>query len=93
MADASDTEITAAVRKVLVKHWVDVSRIRIRVTRGVLILTGTIDKIYGAEGGPVDRSFLSSLDQGLQAVKGLRRIRYQFGNWAKDGGEWVVPAG
>ena len=32
MADFSDKDIAAAVRKVLVKNWVNVSRVRIRVT-------------------------------------------------------------
>jgi hypothetical protein len=92
MAELSDTQIAAGVRKVLVKNWVDVSRIRIRVARGVLILTGTIDKIYGA-GGAVDPKWLNAIDADLAHMPGLRRIRYQFGNWTRDGGEWVVPAG
>ncbi len=93
MADFSDKDIASACRKVLVKNWVDVSRIRLRVTSGLLILTGAIEKTYGAEGGPVDPSFLSAVDQGLQTVKGLRRIRYQFSNWTRDGGVWVAPIG
>ena len=94
MTDPPATEARLlSVRKVLVKNWVDCSRVRIRVAKGLLILTGTIDKVYGAEGGPVDRRYLSSMDQSLQAIQGLRRIRYQFSNWSKDGGEWVVPVG
>jgi hypothetical protein len=93
MAEFSDKDIAAAVRKLLVKNWVDVSKVRMRVTSGLLTLTGTIEKVYGAEGGPVDPKFLSAVDHALQGVKGLRRVRFQFTNWTKDGGEWVAPVG
>ncbi len=93
MAEMNDKDIASAVRKVLVKNWVNVSQVRLRVTSGLLTLTGTINKVYGAEGGDVDPSFLSAIDNALQGVKGLRRVRFQFSNWTKDGGEWVAPAG
>ena len=91
MAELNDKDVTIAVRKILVKNWVDIAKIRIRVTGGVAILTGTIGKTYAAEDATVDPKFLSSVDHGLQTVKGLRRIRFQFSNWTKDGGEWVQP--
>jgi hypothetical protein len=93
VAELSDKEVTVGVRKILVKNWVDIAKVRIRVTKGVAILTGTIAKTYAADDANVDPKFLSSVDQGLQTVKGLRRIRYQFDNWTKDGGEWVKPVG
>ena len=93
MADLTDNDLAVLVRKALVKSWIDVSKVRIRVAKGVAILSGRIDKIYGATDGEIDPKFLSVVDHELQTIKGLRRIRYQFENWTKDGGEWVVPLG
>jgi BON domain len=91
VAKMGDKDLTVAVRKILVKNWVDIAKIRIRVTGGVAILTGTIAKTYAADDATVDPRFLAAIDHGLQTVKGLRRIRFQFSNWSKDGGEWVQP--
>jgi hypothetical protein len=90
----SDVDVTSSVRKVLVKNWVDVAKVRIRVTGGLLTLSGTVAKAHGGTGDDlVDVNFLTTLDHALQHVKGLRRVRYNFANWSKDGGEWVVPVG
>jgi hypothetical protein len=44
MADVSDNDLAVLVRKGFVKNSIDVSKIRIRVAKGVAILTGTISR-------------------------------------------------
>ena len=73
MRAPTDIEINCGVRRVLVQHWIDLGRLSIRTTRGVVYLSGTIDKLRESSaflGGDE----LNSILQAIQRLPGVRRV-------------------
>ena len=87
---ADDVKITSMARKVIVKNWFDISRVRIRVTRSVIRVQGHFSKLTGSpderEG---DQAGLRKLDEDLLAISGVRGVAYQIDNWVHESsGSW-----
>jgi len=78
----NDVQITAMARKILVRNWMDVSRMRIRAVRGVIHMQGRIAKLTGsADQREGDESGMRKLDEDLRMISGVRGVNYQLENW------------
>ncbi len=89
-AMADDVKMTSMARKLIVRNWLDISRLRVRVTRGVIFVSG---RIYKLTGGPSERegdeAGLRKLDEDLHSVPGVRGVAYQLENWTREAsGAW-----
>jgi hypothetical protein len=90
MAMSDDMKITALARKIIVKNWFDVSRLRVRTTRGVVLVQGRIYKIAG----PVNERdgtevVMRKLDEDLHGIPRIRGVNYQLENWVSvSSGVW-----
>lgn len=87
---ADDVKMTSMARKMIVRNWLDISRLRVRVTRGVIFVSGRIHKLTG---GPSekegDEPGLRKLDDDLHGVPGMRGVAYQLENWTHEtSGGW-----
>jgi hypothetical protein len=86
-APLNDMDINRLVRRILVKHWVDLGRLSVRSTRGHVMLHGRLQRLAGATGflsGPaVDSMFYE-----LRRQPGVGRVTAHFENWSCDGGLW-----
>lgn len=87
----SDLEINCAVRRVLVRHWIDLGRMSLRTTRGVVCLTGTISKISHA-GAPLDTGRMLVILAEIKRLKNVQRINTNLTNWIFEGGTWRMSA-
>jgi hypothetical protein len=87
---ADDVKITSMARKVIVKNWFDVSRVRVRVVRSVIRIQGYFFKLTGSpEEREGDQASLRKLDEDLRAIAGVRGIAYQVDNWIHESsGSW-----
>ncbi len=87
---SEDVKITSLARKIIVKNWFDVSRLRVRTTRGVIHVQGRIYKIAG----PVNEregseTVLRKLDEELHGIARVRGVSYQLENWVcASAGSW-----
>ena len=77
-------------RKIVVKNWIDISRLRIRTVRGVIQVQGRIAKLTGsADEREGDESGMRKLDEDLHAISGVRGVNYQLENWiCVSAGTW-----
>jgi len=87
---ADDVKMTSHARKLIVRNWFDISRLRVRVTRGVIFVSG---RIYRLTGGPEERNgtepTLRKLDEDLHGIPGVRGVAYQLENWTREAsGAW-----
>ncbi len=85
-----DKELTAKLRRVIVSNWFEVSLMRIRVVRGLVILGGKVNKVgEGAEKPRVISATLRKLDGELRTLRGVRGVNYDFENWVQlPSGAW-----
>ena len=77
--------MAARARKIIVANWIDVSLIRVRVTRGIIHLQGRAQKLSapsGEENGT--EAGMRKLDDDLRMVPNLRGVTYMFDNWMRD---------
>lgn len=84
----SSVDITKAVRQLLVKSWLDLSKIRIQVAGPTVIIRGRLVK--SRDDDPVNGMFLEMLEQKLKNLKGLKQLRFILEDWVHERGEWRV---
>jgi hypothetical protein len=81
------TDVTQAVRRVLVKNWLDMGKIRIQVAGGTVIVRGRLMRARGED--QVNELFIEQLEQQLRGTKGLKQLRFSLDDWEHDRGRWV----
>lgn len=87
MTQSLDLDINRAVRRILVKHWIDLGRISVQTTRGRVAIYGVLRRIQGrleALTGPI----VDEIFRDLESIKGVQFIRPHLDNWSNDGGRW-----
>jgi len=91
MQTHSDIDINAAVRRVLVRHWIDLGRIQIRTCRGVATVSGHLERL--SAGGPVlSPSTLEQIQHELRSIRGVRRVDLRVENWNCAPSGWQPSA-
>jgi hypothetical protein len=88
-----DYRINAEVRRLLTSRWVDVSRLQIGTTNGVVYLMGHLDSVIGDpesdENGAERALRLAALvDKELRRLPMVRDIVYKLENVRKRAGKW-----
>ena len=79
MRIVTDTDINCSARRILVQHWVDLGRISIRTTRGVVYLNGTIAPIRDAQLN-ITPERVTSIAAQIQRIQGVRRLQLEVSN-------------
>ncbi len=88
---SSSLDITKAVRKVLVKNWLDLGKVRIQVAGKTVIIRGRLTK--SRDDDPVDGMFIEGLETALRGIKGVKLFRWNLNDWVHDRGQWRVKKG
>lgn len=85
----SDQDINRGVRSVLTRHWVDLTKTSFLSRRGILRMTGELQRLGAASSTTAQPTALETLDQELKRVRGVRHVYYDFANWRRsEDGEW-----
>ena len=87
MKKLSDLEINCAVRKVLVRHWIDLGKISVRTSAGVLTLSGTLDKLPNVD-TPLTSPAVGEMITEIRRVSSVRRVQPVLSNWTEADGMW-----
>jgi hypothetical protein len=87
MNKLTDLEINCAVRKVLVRHWIDLGKISIRTTSGVITLCGTLDKLPKVD-APLTSSLVGEIIAEIRRVSSIKRVQSGLSNWGEADGMW-----
>lgn len=81
-------DVTQAVRRVLVKSWLDMSKIRLQVAGATVIVRGRLVKSRDED--PVNGLFIEQLEQQLRNAKGVKHLRWILEDWEHERGQWKV---
>ena len=87
MSTPSDLEINRAVRRLFVRHWIDLGRISVRTVRGKVLIYGKLQRIEGRK----ERLHPASVDAmfyDMRHMKGVRSVGAHLDNWSNDGGRF-----
>ena len=87
MSSQSDLDINRAVRRVMVKHWIDLGRISIRSSHGRLQIRGRLQRIAGRE-DPLTTPLVEAMFTEIGRIRGVGTVQSHIENWVKDGGRW-----
>jgi hypothetical protein len=80
-----DVKLSSKTRKTITGCWLDISKIRIRVTRGVIHISGTVSRQNEDPRDPESTGpFLERLDEELRRLPNCRMIQYAFDNWRRE---------
>jgi hypothetical protein len=101
---AQDYRINAEVRRYFVSRWVDVSRLQIGTTNGVIYILGHLETTMedprrrlevSVEGGALERLLLLArqLERDLRRIRDVRDVIFKFENITKRGGKWRAANG
>ena len=85
--DRADLEINRDIRKVLVRHWIDLGQLSVRSTSGRVSIRGSLRRIEGFNeeltGPIVDRMFAD-----VRRLPAISRVAIELDNWTNAGGLW-----
>jgi len=89
MKHLSDNEIRSEVRSLLVRQRVDQWRLQVRVSAGMVRITGDLVFLRGSD--PTPPSLVDALERALCTIPGVKRTLLEVANWRKpSGGEWQL---
>jgi len=83
----SDLDINREIRRILVRHWVDLGRLSIRTTSSVSYVCGSLLRISGVS-EPFSPPIVTALFTEIQRIRGIRRVNIELDNWTETGGGW-----
>jgi hypothetical protein len=96
---AQDYRINAEVRRHLVSRWVDIQRLQLGCTNGVIYIVGTLDTTMedprrrldeGAQKTAAERvlRLVMRMERELRSIRDVRDVIFKFDNVHKRGGRW-----
>jgi len=89
MKHVPDNEIRAEVRSLLVRQRVDQWRLQVRVTNGMVRITGELIFLRGSD--PTPPYLVEALERSLNTSAGVKHATLEVSNWKKpSGGEWKL---
>jgi len=90
-----DYRINAFVRSVLVRRWIDTSKVDFGTSNGVVYLKGILRQVYGKkDSGEVDEqkdnllSLVLKTEKEIRTIPGVRDVVFKLDNFEKRGGSW-----
>lgn len=87
MATQSDLDINREVRRILVKHWIDLGRISVRSSQGRVLIRGSLLRIPGTT-QELTTPIVESMFSAMQRLRGVKHLTAHVDNWIKEGGRW-----
>jgi len=91
MPEPQDLEINRAIRKVLVRHWIDLGRVFFRSINGSVNLRGELERIAGTS-ELLSPALVENIFSELKRISGVKRITPDLSNWSNRDGVWVQVA-
>jgi hypothetical protein len=85
----NDLDINRSVRKVMVKHWIDLGRIWVRCANGRVHIHGTLARITGV-GEDLTPAIVSTMFDEIERLPGIKNIRVEIDNWIQSAGAWKL---
>jgi hypothetical protein len=83
-----DLEINRDVRKVLVRHWIDLGKLSFRSTNGKLWVRGSLQRIAGVQ-EELTTALVDSIFTDIKRIRGVVSLSVELENWIQSLGKWL----
>jgi len=87
MNTPTDLDINRSIRRIMVKHWIDLGRIAVRSSRGMVTIHGILRRIPGTE-QELTTPIVERIFYDIGRLPGVKNVRTRLDNWGKEGGRW-----
>ena len=88
MTAVSDLDVNRQIRRVLVKHWLDLGRLSIRTSSGHVTIRGFLRRIPGSQ-GELTANIVESIFAEINRIKDVGRCTVDLTNWINASGSWM----
>jgi hypothetical protein len=85
----SDLDINRHIRRVLVKHWIDLGKLSIRTTKGRVAIRGYLDRISGSQ-ERLSSPVVDGMFNDIERINGVERMQVDLANWVNSEGKWLL---
>ncbi|MBM4144055.1 MAG: hypothetical protein FJ225_10765 [Lentisphaerae bacterium] len=92
MRTQDELDLARDVRRIMVKHWIDLGRLSIRCHGGRLMIYGLLQRIAGVH-EPLTTPIVEGIFYQVRRVKGVRTVSAHLENWSEAGGMWHPAEG
>ena len=82
-----DLDINRSIRRVLVRHWIDIGRLTIQSSDGRVRIRGLLQLISGTK-TDLEQKNVENIVNEIERTKEIKRIYYDFENWINNSGIW-----
>jgi len=87
MKSQADLQIARHIRRVMVRHWIDLGRMSIRSQGGRIMIYGMLQRIAGVNEA-LTTPIVEAIFQQIKKIKGVRSTSIHLDNWTNKGGMW-----
>lgn len=87
MTVQSDLEVNRSIRKVFVRHWIDLGRLSIRSSVGRVSIYGSLQRIPGIR-DELSPSIVEAIFNEIKRIQDVRLVALEIENWTNDSGMW-----
>jgi len=87
MTVLNDLDVNRSIRRVMVKHWIDLGRVSVRSTQGRVLIRGTLQRVPGTP-SELTTPLVEAMMAEMKRLPGVRRIQAHLDNWIQEGGRW-----
>src|SRR5438093_980050 len=88
MSRQDDLDVNVAIRRILVRHWVDLGKITIRTTNSVPTLGGVLTRISDDYKHMITPN-LDEIVAEIRRIRGVRHVNVQLTDWSLQAGGWT----
>jgi len=83
-----DNEIRAEIRSLMVRQRVDQWRLQVRVSSGIVRITGELVFLRGSD--PTPPYLVDNFERALTQTAGVKNATLDVTNWSHASGEWKL---
>jgi len=87
MPDTRDLDINRNLRKVFIRHWIDLGRVFFRSVNGAVTVRGALERIAGVS-ELLSPTIVETIFMELNRVPDVKRITASLDNWKQEAGVW-----
>jgi hypothetical protein len=82
-----DLKNNQSIRKVLVRHWIDLGRVNIYSRGGTATIRGTLQLLRGVK-HELDAALVERIFREINRIREIKRVTVELENWAFIEGVW-----
>ncbi len=84
----NDLEINRSIRRIFVRHWIDLGRISIRTTNGSSFIHGSLQRIKGFK-DDLSTPIVTAMFTDIRRLREVKHVRVELDNWIDSAGTWI----